>query len=48
MAATDFLNLEIFFKTEYTDDQDLEIKDVKHNITGSNASHKQYEYRLEK
>jgi len=44
MAATDFLNTEIFFKTEYTDDQDLEIKDVKHNITGSNDSHKQYEY----
>ena len=46
MAATDFLNAEILFKTEFTDDQDLEIKDVKHNIIGNSDAHKQLDYRL--
>ena len=41
MAAT-----EIYFKTEYTDDQDLEIEDVKHQIIGNTDEHKHIDYRL--
>ena len=39
MAAT-----EIYFKTEYTNDQDLEIEDVKHKISG-NTEHIDYRLR---
>ena len=41
MAAT-----EIYFKTEYTDDQDLEIEDVKGRIIGNTDEHKHIDYRL--
>ena len=39
MAAT-----EIYFKTEYTDDQDLEIEGVKHKNSG-NTEHIHYRLR---